>query len=53
MGDEALELGIKVRTSSFTRHHVNITMTRAKSTVPTSTRCWPCRKPFPAAPTKR
>ncbi len=31
MGDEALELGIKVRTSSFTRHHVNITMTRAKS----------------------
>jgi len=30
-GDEALELGIKVRTSSFTRHHVNITMTRAKS----------------------
>src|SRR3546814_18511254 len=31
MGDEALELGVKVRTSSFTRHHVNITMTRAKS----------------------
>lgn len=32
MGDEALEKGIKIRTSSFTRHHVNITMTRAKST---------------------
>ena len=31
MGDEALELGIKVRTSSFTRHHVNISMTRAKA----------------------
>lgn len=31
MGDEALEVGIKVRTSSFTRHHVNITMTRAKA----------------------
>ncbi len=31
MGDEALERGIKVRTSSFTRHHVNISMTRAKS----------------------
>lgn len=31
MGDEALEQGIKIRTSSFTRHHVNITMTRAKS----------------------
>ena len=31
MGDEALERGIKVRTSSFTRHHVNITMTQAKA----------------------
>ncbi|WP_150303296.1 branched-chain amino acid transaminase [Pseudomonas saliphila] len=31
MGDAALEQGIKIRTSSFTRHHVNITMTRAKS----------------------
>jgi branched-chain amino acid aminotransferase len=31
MGDEALQVGIKVRTSSFTRHHVNISMTRAKA----------------------
>jgi branched-chain amino acid aminotransferase len=31
MGDEALKHGIKVRTSSFTRHHVNISMTRAKA----------------------
>ena len=31
MGEEALEQGIRIRTSSFTRHHVNITMTRAKS----------------------
>ena len=31
MGAEALEVGIKVRTSSFTRHHVNISMTRAKA----------------------
>ncbi|MGY4531554.1 branched-chain amino acid transaminase [Pseudomonas sp. GV071] len=31
MGDEALQKGIKVRTSSFTRHHVNISMTRAKA----------------------
>lgn len=31
MGEEALANGIKIRTSSFTRHHVNITMTRAKS----------------------
>ncbi|MDR2220827.1 MAG: branched-chain amino acid transaminase [Methylobacillus sp.] len=34
MGKEALEQGIKVRTSSFTRHHVNITMTRAKANGP-------------------
>ncbi|PAU60815.1 branched chain amino acid aminotransferase [Pseudomonas sp. PIC25] len=31
MGDEALQVGIKARTSSFTRHHVNISMTRAKA----------------------
>ena len=31
LGDEALEQGIKVRTSSYTRHHVNISMTRAKA----------------------
>ena len=31
MGEEALEAGIKVRTSSYTRHHVNIAMTRAKA----------------------
>jgi branched-chain amino acid aminotransferase len=34
MGKEALEAGIKVRTSSFTRHHVNISMTRAKANGP-------------------
>jgi len=32
MGQEALERGIVVKTSSLTRHHVNITMTRAKAT---------------------
>ncbi|MCF6299164.1 MAG: branched-chain amino acid transaminase [Thiomicrorhabdus sp.] len=31
MGEESLTRGIKVATSSFTRHHVNITMTKAKS----------------------
>jgi branched-subunit amino acid aminotransferase/4-amino-4-deoxychorismate lyase len=31
MGAEALERGIKVRTSSYTRHHVNITMCKAKA----------------------
>jgi branched-chain amino acid aminotransferase, group I len=31
LGQEALEKGIRVKTSSFTRHHVNITMCRAKA----------------------
>lgn len=31
MGEENLTRGIKIATSSFTRHHVNITMTKAKS----------------------
>lgn len=31
MDADAKELGIKVRTSSYTRHHVNITMCKAKS----------------------
>ena len=33
MGEENLKRGIKVRTSSYTRHHVNIMMTKAKATV--------------------
>ncbi len=31
MSPEALEAGIKVRTSSYTRHHVNISMCKAKA----------------------
>jgi branched-chain amino acid aminotransferase len=31
MGDEALTRGIRVKTSSFARHHVNITMCKAKA----------------------
>jgi branched-chain amino acid aminotransferase len=31
MGDEALTKGIRVKTSSFARHHVNITMCKAKA----------------------
>ncbi len=31
MGEENLARGIRVATSSFTRHHVNISMTRAKA----------------------
>ncbi|MCB1872859.1 MAG: branched-chain amino acid transaminase [Gammaproteobacteria bacterium] len=32
LGEENLKRGIRIRTSSFTRHHVNVTMCRAKST---------------------
>jgi len=31
LGTEAIEKGIKVRTSSYTRHHVNISMCKAKA----------------------
>ncbi|QEL65737.1 branched-chain amino acid aminotransferase [Oryzomicrobium terrae] len=31
LGADGMELGIRVKTSSFTRHHVNINMCRAKS----------------------
>lgn len=31
MGEENMQRGIKVRTASYTRHHVNITMTKAKA----------------------
>ncbi|VAW80521.1 Branched-chain amino acid aminotransferase [hydrothermal vent metagenome] len=31
LGKEALEKGIRIATSSFTRHHVNITMCKAKA----------------------
>ncbi len=30
LGEEALSKGIRVKTSSFTRHHVNVMMTKAK-----------------------
>ena len=31
LGEEGLKSGIRVKTSSYTRHHVNITMTQAKA----------------------
>jgi branched-chain amino acid aminotransferase len=31
LGQEALERGIRIRTSSFTRHHVNVVMCKAKA----------------------
>jgi branched-chain amino acid aminotransferase len=31
LGNEALENGIRIKTSSYTRHHVNITMCKAKA----------------------
>ncbi|CAK0776976.1 Branched-chain-amino-acid aminotransferase [Gammaproteobacteria bacterium] len=32
LGKEGLEKGIRVRTSSYTRHHINVTMCKAKAT---------------------
>jgi branched-chain amino acid aminotransferase len=32
LGSEGMEKGIRIRTSSFTRHHVNISMCKAKAT---------------------
>jgi len=31
LGEEGMEKGIRIKTSSFTRHHVNITMCKAKA----------------------
>ncbi|MCS6810433.1 MAG: aminotransferase class IV, partial [Tepidimonas sp.] len=31
LGEEGMKRGIRVKTSSYTRHHVNITMTQAKT----------------------
>ena len=31
LGDEGMERGIRIKTSSYTRHHVNITMCKAKA----------------------
>ncbi len=31
LGEEGMQRGIRIKTSSFTRHHVNITMVRAKA----------------------
>ncbi len=31
LGEEGMERGIRIKTSSYTRHHVNITMVRAKA----------------------
>ena len=31
LGEEALELGLRVQTSSYSRHHVNVTMCKAKA----------------------
>ena len=47
-----MEKGIRVKTSSFTRHHVNITMTQAKAGPITPTRSSPTRKRRTTATTK-
>lgn len=53
MGAEALEVGIKVRTSSFTRHHVNISMTRAKANGHYINSMLALQEAISAVPTKR
>jgi branched-chain amino acid aminotransferase len=54
LGAEALENGIRVKTSSYARHHVNVTMPRAKlSPPPTPTPSSPTSKPSKPATTKR
>ena len=35
LGEEGLQRGIRIKTSSYTRHHVNITMVRAKASATT------------------
>ena len=35
LGEENLKNGIRIKTSSFTRHHVNITMCRPRPTATT------------------
>jgi branched-chain amino acid aminotransferase len=53
LGDEGMQKGIRVKTSSFTRHHVNVNMCRAKSvtTYANSMRrcCWMWTAMWPKA----
>jgi hypothetical protein len=44
LGEEGIAKGIRVKTSSFTRHHVNVSLVRAKASATTSTRSSPTRK---------
>ena len=39
LGEEGMKRGIRVKTSSYTRHHVNITMTQAKACLLYTSRC--------------
>jgi len=53
MDADSREKGIKVRTSSYTRHHVNITMCKAKANGNYITPFWRCTRPWTVAPMKR
>jgi branched-chain amino acid aminotransferase len=52
LGEEGLEKGIRVKTSSFSRHHVNVNMAAPSSPAPTPIRSWPTWKPPTTATTK-
>ena len=54
LGEEGMKRGIRVKTSSYTRHHVNITMTQAKAvSATTPTRSSPTWKRWTTATTRR
>ncbi len=41
LGDEGIKNGIRAKVSSYTRHHVNVMMTKSKAAGIISIRCWP------------
>jgi len=53
LGEEGMQRGIRVKTSSYTRHHVNITMTQAKASATTRIPSSPTWKPWTMATTRR
>ena len=52
LGPDALAKGIRVKTSSYARHHVNVTMARAKMSGTFPIPCWPRSRPPSTATTK-
>lgn len=53
LGEEGLQKGIRVKTSSYQRHHINVSMVRSKTPATTSTRSSPTSRRPVTATTKR